>query len=306
MACAAAVVVFTWLITGITISSLNKWIFAEYKFRCPLLLSSLHMLAAILLRLALLKLKAGKDGTLTAKARSRVFLLSLSFCASIAFGNLGLNDVQLSLAQMVYSTTPLFTLALSKALLGTQHHTLKYIAMVPICAGASLSMIGEAQFHRSGCIFLLLSTFLRGLKSIQQSTLLKEERINSVTLLYLMSLPSFCILFTAALVLENRAVWEIPYQQDNTLWLFILLSCVGSVLYNLASFWVIAFTSAVTIHVLGNLTMVGNLVLSQILFGSHLTGLSYVGIALTLMGMLLYHNCELIAGSLSSRTAKSK
>ncbi|XP_030073541.1 solute carrier family 35 member E4 [Microcaecilia unicolor] len=305
------VAVLIWLLTGITISSLNKWIFAVYKFRCPLLLSSLHMLTAILvdyplLRFGVVKLKAGEDVALTAAARFRVFLLSLSFCASIAFGNLGLNYVQLSFAQMVYSTTPLFTLALSKALLGTRHHMLKYTAMLPICLGASFSIIGEVQFHHTGCFFLVLSTFLRGLKSVQQSSLLKEERINSVTLLYLMSIPSFCILFTAALVLENRAVWETPSRQDNTLWLFILLSCLGSVLYNLASFWVITFTSAVTIHVLGNLTLVGNLVLSQILFGSQLTVLSYAGIALTLMGMSLYHNCDLVAGRLGSKTAKSK
>ncbi|XP_029426790.1 solute carrier family 35 member E4 [Rhinatrema bivittatum] len=298
--------VLTWLITGSTVASLNKWIFAVHNFRYPLLLSSLHMLAAILvdyplLRLGLVRPGAGEDGTLTAHARLRVFLLSLSFCASIAFGNVGLNYVQLSFVQTVSTTTPLFTLALSKMLLGTRHHILKYTAMLPICLGASFSIIGEVQFHHTGCFFLLLSTFLRGLKTVQQSSLLKEERINAVTLLYLMSVPSFCILFIAALALENRAVWEALHGQDNALWLFILLSCLASVLYNLTSFWVIALTSAVTIHVLGNLTLVGNLFLSQLLFGSQLTVLSYIGIALTLAGMCLYHNCDLIAGSLSSR-----
>ncbi|KAG8456202.1 hypothetical protein GDO86_002118 [Hymenochirus boettgeri] len=291
--------VVLWLVTGTTISSLNKWIFAVYNFRYPLLLSSFHMLTVILLdypliRFGLLRLKA-EEVPLNSNAKFKVFLLSLSFCSSIAFGNLGLTYVQLSFAQMIYTTTPIFTLALSKVFLGTRHHTLKYTAMIPICLGACFSIIGEVQFDQTGCFFLFASTFLRGLKSIQQSSLLKEEKINSVTLLYWMSIPSFCILFVAAVLLEREVEWDAPPGCDNRLWIFILLSCIGSVLYNLASFCVITLTSAVTIHVLGNLNIVGNLVLSHVLFGSHLTILSYTGIGLTLVGMFIYHNCDLIS-----------
>ncbi|KAK6315870.1 hypothetical protein J4Q44_G00133940 [Coregonus suidteri] len=98
---------------------------------------------------------------------------------------------------------------------------------------------------------------LRGVKTIQQSMLLQEEKINSVFLLYLMSIPSFCILAVAALALENWAVLESPMHYDHNLWLFILLSCLGSVMYNLASCCVITLTSAVTLHILGNLSVVG-------------------------------------------------
>lgn len=64
---------------------------------------------------------------------------------------------------------------------------------------------------------------------------------------------------------------------------------------NLALFSLLALTSALTVHVLGNLTVVGNLILSRLLFGSHLSALSYMGIALTLSGMFLYHHCEFVA-----------
>lgn len=131
--------------------------------------------------------------------------------------------------------------------------------------------------------------------------LLQEEKINSVFLLYLMSIPSFLILAVAALVLENWAGLESPLQYDRRLWLFIVLSCLGSVLYNLASCCVITLTSAVTLHILGNLSVVGNLLLSQLLFGSQLSALSCAGAALTLSGMLIYQNSELIGGFLDSR-----
>ncbi|KAJ8379318.1 hypothetical protein SKAU_G00000960 [Synaphobranchus kaupii] len=302
--------VFVWVVTGTTISSLNKWIFAVYNFRYPLLLSALHMLTAIvvdygLLKSRMVKAKAGGDkDALTVGARYKVFMLSLTFCASIAFGNVGLSYVQLSFAHMIYSTTPLFTLAISALVLGEHHHVIKYTAMMPICLGASFSIMGEVQYDQTGCFCMFAATMLRGAKSIQQSILLQEEKMSSVLLLYLMAIPSFCILAVAALVLENWAGLDSPLQYDGHVWALVLLSCLGSVMYNLSSSCIIALTSAVTLHILGNLSVVVNLLLSRLLFGSQLSSLSCAGMALTLSGMLIYQNSELIGGYVDSRWAR--
>lgn len=120
-----------------------------------------------------------------------------------------------------------------------------------------------------------------------------------------MSIPSFCILAVAALALENWAALQSPFQYDHHLWGFILLSCLGSVLYNLASCCVITLTSAVTLHILGNLNVVGNLLLSQLLFGHELTALSCAGAALTLLGMIIYQNSEIIVAYLDARRART-
>lgn len=169
--------VIVWLVTGSTISSLNKWIFAVFNFRYPLLLSALHMLTAMVVDYGLIKLRVTPhtgvpQQHLTPSAKCKVFMLSLTFCASIAFGNMGLNYVQLSFAQMIYTTTPIFTLAISTLVLGKQHHILKYTAMMPICLGASFSIMGEVQFDQTGCLFVFAATMLRGVKSIQQSEFL--------------------------------------------------------------------------------------------------------------------------------------
>lgn len=145
-----------------------------FNFRYPLLLSALHMLTAIVVDYGLIKLRVirhigVREQDLTPSAKCKVFMLSLTFCASIAFGNMGLNYVQLSFAQMIYTTTPIFTLAISTLVLGKQHHILKYTAMMPICLGASFSIMGEVQFDQTGCLFVFAATMLRGVKSIQQS-----------------------------------------------------------------------------------------------------------------------------------------
>lgn len=125
--------------------------------------------------------------------------------------------------------------------------------------------------------------------------LLQEGRLDAVSLLCLTALPSFCLLFGAAVALEVAPAWQGVLHYDGSLWGCVLLSCLGSVLYNLASFCVLSLTSALTIHLLGNITVVGNLLLSRLLFGSRLSALSYLGIALTLAGMFMYQQPQLIA-----------
>ncbi|GAB5579208.1 solute carrier family 35 member [Lynx pardinus] len=283
-----AVAALVWLLAGASMSSLNKWIFTVHGFGRPLLLSALHMLAAAL------ACRWGAQRPMPSRTRRQVLLLSFTFGTSMACGNVGLSAVPLDLAQLATTTTPLITLALSALLLGRRHHPLQFAAMGPLCLGAACSLAGELRTPPAGCGFLLAATCLRGLKSIQQSALLQEERLDAVTLLYATSLPSFCLLAGAALVLE-AGVAPPPAPTNSHLWACILISCLLSVLYNLASFSLLALTSALTVHVLGNLTVVGNLILSRLLFGSRLSALSYVGIALTLSGMFLYHNCEFVA-----------
>ncbi|XP_074966135.1 solute carrier family 35 member E4 [Phalacrocorax aristotelis] len=291
--------VLAWLGTGTTMAGLNKWIFATHGFRYPLLLSSLHMLSGVAVGY-LLGWARGPSPP-APRPRVRIYLLSLTFCTSVALGNLGLSYVQLDVAQAVATTTPLVTLLLSGLLGGRRHHPLQYAAMGPVCAGAACSVAGGLRFHQPGCGFLLAATILRALKSIQQSLLLQEDRLDALSLLCLTSLPSFCLLFGAAVALEVGPSWEGVLRYDGTLWACVLLSCLGSVLYNLATFCVLSLTSALTVHVLGNVTVVGNLLFSRLLFGSHLSGLSYLGIGLMLAGMFMYHQPDLIAACWAAR-----
>ncbi|PKU28858.1 solute carrier family 35 member e4 [Limosa lapponica baueri] len=159
--------VLAWLGTGTTMAGLNKWIFAAHGFRYPLLLSSLHMLSGVAVGYPLDWARGPSPPA--PRPRARIYLLSLTFCTSVALGNLGLSYVQLDVAQAVATTTPLVTLLLSGLLGVRRHHPLQYAAMGPVCAGAACSIAGGLRFYQPGCGFLLAATVLRALKSIQQS-----------------------------------------------------------------------------------------------------------------------------------------
>ncbi|XP_057600119.1 solute carrier family 35 member E4 isoform X3 [Hippopotamus amphibius kiboko] len=166
-----AVAALVWLLAGAGMSSLNKWIFTVHGFRRPLLLSALHMLAAAL------ACHRGARRPMPGRTRRQVLLLSLTFGASMACGNVGLSAVPLDLAQLAATTTPLITLALSALLLGRRHHPLQFAAMGPLCLGAACSLAGELRTPPAGCGFLLVATCLRGFKSVQQRQTPWEQRM---------------------------------------------------------------------------------------------------------------------------------
>lgn len=92
-----------WLGTGTAMAGLNKWIFTTHGFRCPLLLSSLHMLSGVAVGWA----QGCSPPAL--RPRAGIHLLSLTSCASVATGNLGLSHVQLDVVQAVATDTSLVT-----------------------------------------------------------------------------------------------------------------------------------------------------------------------------------------------------
>ncbi|NXO02985.1 S35E4 protein, partial [Rhinopomastus cyanomelas] len=148
-------------------AGLNKWIFATHSCHYPLLLLSLHMLSGVSVGYPMGW--AGGRSPLAPWPRAKIYLLSLTFCTSVALGNLGLSCVQLDVAQVVATTTLLVTLVLSGLLGGWRHHSLQYVAMGPVCAGTACSIAGGIHVYQPGCGFLVAATVLHALKSIQQS-----------------------------------------------------------------------------------------------------------------------------------------
>ncbi|XP_069089020.1 solute carrier family 35 member E4-like [Pleurodeles waltl] len=301
------------VVSGVGISCLNKWVFLGCAYPYPLFLSALHMLTsaffnAALLRLGLTCSRPGEPpARLPSSATPRVLLLSLTFCASVACGNLALRHAELAFAQMLYAANPLVTMGLSHALLrGPGYGAVEYAAMLPVCLGASLSVLGEVHFDPTGCLYICITMVLRGVKSIQQGVLLQEENIDTILLLYVMSLPSFFLLFCGTLLFESGALWELLARSSPCLWISLLLSCASSVLYNLSSFFVVKQTSAVTLHLLGNLVVLGNVVASQALFGGPVSLLGVAGTTLTLSGVLLYQNSASVASLVASWKERQK
>ncbi|XP_019614659.1 PREDICTED: probable sugar phosphate/phosphate translocator At5g04160 isoform X1 [Branchiostoma belcheri] len=305
--------ILAWFALGVGMANVNKWILSHHSFPYPLFLTTLHMLASFLvdyfvIRFTDLGAAYGDPETrlkLPKQLEKKILILSVVFSTSVALGNVGLNYLYVSFTKMIAATAPLFTIILARVLMGVRFPVIRdvvcnrpskyvYCSMVPICMGALLNTVGEVNFHMLGFMATLLSTILRAAKSILQGVLLKDERMDSIRLLYHMSIPSFFLLLFLTLVFESSAVYDEDLHTNPTLWVLILLSCVSAVGYNTMTFVVTYYTSAVTLQVLGNVNMLVNVVVSVLIFQNTVTGTSLAGILVTLLGVLMYQRANQI------------
>lgn len=122
--------------------------------------------------------------------------------------------------------------------------------------------------------------------------LLKEERIDSLSLLYKMSFPSFLQLATATVIFEP-SVFKDDYLYTNpSTWILIFMSCFCAVGYNIMTFLVTFYTSPVTLQVLGNVSMVLTVGLSLLIFRNEVSWVSLVGILCVVTGTWIYQKAD--------------
>lgn len=290
-------VVLGWFCSNALVGVVNKSLFQLEGVRFPILLTSLHMLSSFVFGHVLLS-PANRQNALLNIPRSlwiKILALSVVFSLSIALGNVALQYLGLPLIQMISSLTPVATFFIEMILtpekFSSKYTSFSWYSMAGLLGGAVLSTIGDVDFVLFGFICAVLSTLLRSLKSLLQEYLLRGECIETtIYLLYLMSFPSFLILFVLGFFLEYHIMlelWQLHVPGARVMSL-VILSCLSAFSYNIFGFLVSIQASAVTIHILGNIKVVLCIAASLIVFGNNVTVLSWVGVIMTLLGGAIF------------------
>ena len=140
-----------WFVLNIIIGNLNGWILRN-GFTYPVLLTVVHMVCCWLLAGASL-LSCMHPGEAARPANRnairKVRVLSLAFCASVASGNIALQYIYVSFAQMVTAAGPLFTIMLMYTMSGKRYSRGAYASMVPMCGGVMMCTAGEVSARRA-------------------------------------------------------------------------------------------------------------------------------------------------------------
>lgn len=120
-----------WFALNIIIGNLNGWILRS-GFAYPALLTYVHMVVChVLAMVSLLTFMRPDDPRpITLIQLSKVRKLSVVFAASVAAGNLALQYIYVSFAQMVTAAGPLFTILLMYSMTGKRYSRAAYASMV--------------------------------------------------------------------------------------------------------------------------------------------------------------------------------
>ncbi|XP_074643816.1 uncharacterized protein LOC141900705 [Tubulanus polymorphus] len=289
--------VIGWFIAGLTLSNLNKYIFQQHNFNYPIRLSVAQVFMCYLVTKIILERTSFREhhSKLEWKCWKKLSILSVIFCASVAIGNMGISFGSVSFSKMILSITPVITAILSRIITKTKKTSITYLSMVPVCLGTLMCVLGETDFVWSALVANLLSATLKSGKTISQGLLLKDENMNSLSLLYYISIPCVPMLIVVAFVTNqtpDATSTELSsFATINVLFLLVLDGLVCAI-YNVLTFLVTYHTHDLTVALLGNVMTVFNILLSVVIFGTGLSVTSVCGMIVTLSGIWMYNNCD--------------
>ncbi|KAM5248744.1 LOW QUALITY PROTEIN: solute carrier family 35 member E2B [Ctenodactylus gundi] len=226
-----------------------------------------------------------------------LFFVGLMRFSTVVLGLVSLKNVAVSFAETVKSSAPIFTVIMSRLILGEYTGLLVNLSLVPVMGGLALCTATEVSFNVLGFSAALSTNIMDCLQNVFSKKLLSGDK-------YRFSAPELQFYTSASAVAMLIPAWiffmDVPvigksgrsfrYNQD-----VVLLLLTDGALFHLQSVTAYALMgkiSPVTFSVASTVKHALSIWLSIIVFGNRITSLSAVGTVLVTVGVLLYNKAR--------------
>ncbi|XP_005404254.1 PREDICTED: solute carrier family 35 member E2-like [Chinchilla lanigera] len=217
--------------------------------------------------------------------------------ATVVLGLVSLKNVAVSFAETVKSSAPIFTVIMSRMILGEYTGLPVNLSLLPVMGGLALCTATEISFNLLGFSAALSTNIMDCLQNVFSKKLLSGDK-------YRFSAPELQFYTSAAAVAMLIPAWiffmDVPvigrregsfrYSPD-----VVLLLLTDGALFHLQSVTAYALMgkiSPVTFSVASTVKHALSIWLSIIVFGNKITSLSAVGTVLVTVGVLLYNKAR--------------
>lgn len=209
---------------------------------------------------------------------------------SIGLLNLSLGFNSIGFYQMTKLAIIPFTVLLETFFLNKQFSQKIKMSLFLLLVGVGIASITDLQLNLLGTILSLLAIATTCVGQILTNTIQKKLNVSSTQLLYQSAPFQAAILFVSGPFVDQCLTKQnvFAYKYSNIVLVFIILSCLISVLVNFSTFLVIGKTSPVTYQVLGHLKTCLVLAFGYTLLHDPFTGRNILGIMIAILGMALY------------------
>ncbi|VCW77199.1 unnamed protein product [Gulo gulo] len=217
--------------------------------------------------------------------------------ATVVLGLVSLKNVAVSFAETVKSSAPIFTVIMSRMILGEYTGLLVNLSLIPIMGGLALCTATELSFNVLGFSAALSTNIMDCLQNVFSKKLLSGDkyRFSAAELQFYTSAAAVAMLvpawvFFMDLPVIGRSGRSFSYSRD-----VVLLLLADGALFHLQSVTAYALMgkiSPVTFSVASTVKHASTTWLSVIVFGNSVTSLSATGTALVTAGVLLYNKAK--------------
>ncbi|XP_041508687.1 solute carrier family 35 member E2A [Microtus oregoni] len=217
--------------------------------------------------------------------------------ATVVLGLVSLKNVAVSFAETVKSSAPIFTVIMSRMILGEYTGLLVNLSLIPVMGGLALCTATEISFNILGFSAALSTNIMDCLQNVFSKKLLSGDkyRFSAPELQFYTSAAAVALLIPAwAFFMDvpviGRSGKSFSYSQD-----IVLLLLTDGALFHLQSVTAYALMgkiSPVTFSVASTVKHALSIWLSIIVFGNKITSLSAIGTVLVTVGVLLYNKAR--------------
>ncbi|KAJ8371101.1 hypothetical protein SKAU_G00111290 [Synaphobranchus kaupii] len=215
--------------------------------------------------------------------------------STVVLGLVSLKNVAVSFAETVKSSAPIFTVIMSRLILGEYTGLWVNLSLFPIMAGLALCTATEISFNMLGFCAALSTNVMDCLQNVFSKKLLSGDK-------YKFSPPELQFYTSAAAIIMLIPAWifmlDLPLIGKNGFSInqdIVVLLLFAGALFHLQSVTAYALMgriSPVTFSVASTVKHALSIWLSIIVFSNKITVLSAVGTVLVIIGVILYNKAK--------------
>ncbi|XP_048417329.1 solute carrier family 35 member E2A [Stegostoma tigrinum] len=226
-----------------------------------------------------------------------MFFVGLMRFTTVVLGLVSLKNVAVSFAETVKSSAPIFTVIMSRLILGEYTGLWVNMSLMPIMGGLALCTVSEISFNMLGFSAALSTNIMDCLQNVFSKKLLSGDK-------YKFSPPELQFYTSAAAVVMLIPTWmffmDIPvlgksgqsfnFDQD-----IVVLLLIDGILFHIQSVTAYALMgkiSPVTFSVASTVKHALSIWLSIIVFSNRITAYSAFGTVLVIIGVFLYNQAR--------------
>ncbi|XP_041357119.1 solute carrier family 35 member E1 homolog [Gigantopelta aegis] len=201
-----------------------------------------------------------------------------------------------SYAHTVKATLPIFTVILSRIIMGEKQTLTIYVTLLPIIGGVLVATMTELSFDYVGLFSALFATLCFSLQTIFSKKCLKDTGLHHMRLLILITRISTVCFLPVWLIFDLRRIVhnEEFMLGDGKLRIIFLLMCDGlfNMLHNIFAFTLLSMVTALSYAVANATKRIVIISSSLMLLRNPVSPVNILGMLTAIFGVLLYNKAR--------------
>jgi len=274
---------------------IGKKILIDFPF--PVTVAMVHLLStALYLSPTLHVWKVPRMRSLPKSSLLKLILpLSFGKAFSAITSHVSIWKVPVSYAHTVKATMPVFTVTLSRLILGESQTNEVYCSLIPVVGGVMIATATELSFDLVGLLSALLATLTFAIQNIFTKKAMRDLHLNHLRLLLLMAvIASVMILPLWALYDLRRIITVIETGEQDALWLLVSLTLNGflNFVQNMVAFTVLSLVTPLSYSVAASTKRVLVITVSVVFLRNPVGAVNVLGMFVAILGVFLYNKAK--------------